>query len=534
MILKKHGKTLLLFACIAALELAVGIYFAWYLGYMHTDALSRVANAFYVLYSRDPHLGAIGFVWNPLPSLMELVVLLFYPLFPVLASHGLAAVMVSSLFAGASAALLYGTGKQLGLHGGISLLIALLFSLNPFMFLFGFNGLSDSPYIFFILLTVSRFCMWLKDRKAAHLIVSGFALALAFWVRYEAVPLGVAMALGVLLTVLFLHGRRIAKDTNTKELSISERLYKVEATWLLLLLPIIFSGLLWIFFNWIIMGDPLYFLRSEYSNATQSAALLEDQRFAAMFAHPALMLQFIGQRTSWYAAPLIAILLVRLLDKRLFSWSTLTLLAIFLSVPGLQFLLMLKQSSFGWFRYFMYVFPITVAWVPYELSLMKGKMRGVGVSMVTAGMLITAGLLSYALSNPAIAADEHSYLTHSGNESYDRQLIERKIAPWLDEHYSSSLILTDSYAAYPIILSSRIPKKFMITSDYDFGKSLTDLPASKVDYVLVTRVVKGVPLDQVNRSYPDLFEKGAPWASLVRDFSGQWRLYKVEHDTELR
>lgn len=206
MILRKHGKLLSLFAFIAALELAVGVYFAWHLGYMHTDALSRVANAFYVLYSRDPHLGAIGFVWNPLPSLMELIVLLFYPLFPVLASHGLAAVIVSSLFAGASAALLYATGKQLGLHGATSLLIALLFSLNPFMFLFGFNGLSDSPYIFFILLTVSRFCMWLKDRKAANLIVSGFALALAFWVRYEAVPLGVAMALGVLLTIFFCIG----------------------------------------------------------------------------------------------------------------------------------------------------------------------------------------------------------------------------------------------------------------------------------------------------------------------------------------
>ncbi|KJD40263.1 hypothetical protein QD46_08835 [Paenibacillus polymyxa] len=530
MIVRKHGKLLSLFACIAALELAVGVYFAWHLGYMHTDALSRVANAFYVLYSRDPHLGAIGFVWNPLPSLMELIVLLFYPLFPALASHGLAAVIVSSLFAGASAALLYGTGKELGLHGVTSLLIALLFSLNPFMFLFGFNGLSDSPYIFFILLTVSRFCMWLKDRKAANLIVSGFALALAFWVRYEAVPLGVALALGVLLTIFFLHRWRTNRENVKTQLSLKERLYKVEATWLLLLLPLVFSGLLWLFFNWIIMGDPLYFLRSQYSNSTQSAALLEDQRFVEMFAHPMLMLKFVGQRTLWYAAPLIAVLLIRLLDKRLWSWSTLTLLAIFLSVPGLQLLLMLKHSSFGWFRYFMYVFPITVAWLPYELSLLKGKMRGIGISLVTAGMLATAGLLSYALTNPAIAADEHSYLTHSGNESYTRQIVERKIGSWLDKHYGSSLILTDSYTAYPIILSSKMPKKFMITSDYDFGKSLTDLPASKVDYVLVTRLVEGVPLDQVNRNYPDLFEKGAPWATLVHDFDGEWRLYKIEHE----
>src|SRR5690349_15003216 len=34
------------------------------------DALSRVANAYYTVASRDPHLAAIGFVWNPLPSLL--------------------------------------------------------------------------------------------------------------------------------------------------------------------------------------------------------------------------------------------------------------------------------------------------------------------------------------------------------------------------------------------------------------------------------------------------------------------------------
>src|SRR5690349_4617983 len=39
------------------------------------DSLSRTANAFYVLFSRDPHLAAVGFVWNPLPSLIQLPLL---------------------------------------------------------------------------------------------------------------------------------------------------------------------------------------------------------------------------------------------------------------------------------------------------------------------------------------------------------------------------------------------------------------------------------------------------------------------------
>ena len=39
------------------------------------DAMSRVANGYYVLFSRDPHLAAIGFVWNPLPSLAAIPLL---------------------------------------------------------------------------------------------------------------------------------------------------------------------------------------------------------------------------------------------------------------------------------------------------------------------------------------------------------------------------------------------------------------------------------------------------------------------------
>src|SRR5271156_1769833 len=39
------------------------------------DAVSRMANGYYILYSRDPHLAAIGFVWEPLTSLVDTVFL---------------------------------------------------------------------------------------------------------------------------------------------------------------------------------------------------------------------------------------------------------------------------------------------------------------------------------------------------------------------------------------------------------------------------------------------------------------------------
>ncbi|ADM72132.1 hypothetical protein GMA19_04375 [Paenibacillus polymyxa E681] len=511
-----------LFVFILALELSAGIYFSYVLGYMHTDALSRVANAFYVLYSRDPHLGAIGFIWNPLPSLLEMVILLLYPIFPALATYGLAAVILSATFAALTAMLLYRAGVRTGLSSGMSIMLALLYALNPFILLFGANGLSDSLYIYFIMMTVIEFALWLKDRMTASLIVSGLALAMAFWTRYEAVPLGVAMAGGVVLAIMFLH-----RNTGRRELALREKLHKVEATWLLLLLPVVFSGLLWIFFNYLIMGNAFYFLNSEYSNTAQSAELLNDDKFVEIFSNPLVALKFIASKTLWYSVPLFAILFIRLLSGRLFRWGTLIILLLFLSVPGLQFLLMMKQSSYGWFRYFMYVFPITVAWLPYELSQLQGRWRRAAFGLVSVSLLLTAGLLSYALTRPDIAPDENSFLTRTGNVNYVRQESDRKIAVWLDEHLPKSTIMTDSASAYTMIVYSQYPKRFLITSDYSFNKALSYPQDSHVDYILVPKIMSGMPLSKINMVYPNLYEKGAPWVKLEREFNGEWRLYKV-------
>src|SRR3982074_579514 len=79
-------------------SLAAATYLVFGVHVVIGDALSRVANAQYVLFSRDPHLAAIGFVWNPLPSLVELIVLPFRSLWPVLAQVGFAANLMSALF----------------------------------------------------------------------------------------------------------------------------------------------------------------------------------------------------------------------------------------------------------------------------------------------------------------------------------------------------------------------------------------------------------------------------------------------------
>src|SRR4051812_6055128 len=81
----------LLFIGYASLYLAVG---AWLVLVRHLivgDAAARVGQAWYVIASRDPHLAAVGFVWNPLPSILEIPLVALRGLWPALTQEMFAA-----------------------------------------------------------------------------------------------------------------------------------------------------------------------------------------------------------------------------------------------------------------------------------------------------------------------------------------------------------------------------------------------------------------------------------------------------------
>lgn len=510
-----------LFLGIFAIEFAVGYYVSHVIGFLHSDAISRVANAFYVLYSRDPHLGAIGFIWNPLPSFLEIVFLLFYPLYPPLASSALAGILLTSLFAGATGALLYRSGRKFELSAGMSMAIALLYGLNPFIFLFGANGLSDVPYMFFLILAITRFCEWIRFRTIGSLTVTGFALSLAFWTRYEAVPFGFSFAASIAIVVFFWQREHAY--------TLKEKWHKTEATSILVLLPIVFSAGLWLFFNYSIMGNPLYFLNSEYSNDAAALVLQNDEQFQRIFKSPWTILRLVIEKTFWYSMPLIGVLGVRALTGRLRQWDTAILLLLFCAVPGLQYLLLLRQTSFGWFRYFMYVFPVVVAWLPYEMNRVGRRLRRTSFSILAGSLVLSAVMLGYAMTNPNIAPDENNFLTiKTTNEHYERQLVEKDLAAWIDDSIDGT-VLTDSASAFTILVKSREPTKYLITSDYEFHDAVLRPREHGVDYVLIPKPLNNVQ-STINMRYPELYDKGADWVEEVREFGGLWKLYKVKRD----
>jgi hypothetical protein len=501
-----------------SLPYAVGYYYTAIMGYMHSDAMSRVANAFYVLFSRDPHLGAIGFIWNPLPSVINLFFLIFYPLFPGLATAGLAGVWMSCSFTAFTCVYLFTSSLNFGLNRLTGVMISLLFLLNPIFFYFGFTGLSDAPFNFFLIYTVVEFLLWRVAQEPGRLIKSSFGLAMAFWTRYEAVPFGVAMAVCMVMVIWF-----IRHHQNMKNESRLHRLYEYEGTAILYLTPVVFSGLLWIWFNYLIMDNPLYFLNSEYSNQAQMATF--DGSEAAMYLKQSALngLWVVLQKSSYFLVLTAFILLYRLLSRRIHHYDMLMLLLMVFSIPALQYLLVLQQSSFVWFRYFSYILPITVAWVPYEIS--QAKNRKLYAPAIMAAMVISGLVMGYAISDPTIAPDEHTTVTRGIHQ--ETQTRDRAVAEYLDEHYADVDIMVDSYSAYLIIVSSTYPTRFLITSDLAFDDAIAEPWNYGVEYVLLPRPRPGAPMSVLNTVYPNFFDKGAEFATLAEDFDGEWRLYKL-------
>ena len=95
------------------------------------DAVSREANAFYVFFSNDPHLAAIGFVWNPLTSISEMPLILLKGFWPALTADGFAASIMSALFMAGCCYQLIRFMEDLGVGRVARWLLVACFALNP-------------------------------------------------------------------------------------------------------------------------------------------------------------------------------------------------------------------------------------------------------------------------------------------------------------------------------------------------------------------------------------------------------------------
>ena len=254
--------TAAIFAVVFAAQFAFGVWMNSR-GFQWGDAFYRSTSALFVLHSADPKLADIGFVWMPLPTLLNLPGAALYPIWQDVIASGAASALASAVCGGASAVILLITARRLGLPRWLGWAFALLVSSNPMLFLYAGTGMGEGVGAPFLIGAVCFLTLFWHSGRRWWIAGAGVALALAVASLYEAVPYGAAVFAAMAAGILW--------SSESRPSAPLGRGRAIEGLGLMLLVPSIFVGVLWIAANATIMGDPLFFLNGAYGYSSYQA-----------------------------------------------------------------------------------------------------------------------------------------------------------------------------------------------------------------------------------------------------------------------
>jgi hypothetical protein len=523
------------------------------------DGVSRVEIANRILFSRDPHLAAIGFLWGPIPELALIPLVALKPLWPALVTRALAGSIASAVFMAGASAALRGFLADLDIRRGLAWAITAAFALDPVIIMFASNGMSEAALLCFLLLTTRSLNRWLRTGSSPSLAATGIYLALAYLTRYEAAAAACAVVIVVMIA-------SYVSSDGGRPLRLRRALLNASVA----ITPFAFAVLVWALICWMITGTPLAQISGVYGNASQNAAIgvTPPHSLAQLFTNIGQSLPTLLGMEPFLPVVLVAALLVvlRRRDWRAFGPP---------AVVGAVFLFMT-------FAYETRVFPplirYAIADIPFALVLTavafsparpararglsaqrvswNGIVRSVDVasmaahrrpvfvpSMFTAAIVasvaVTLGLgLRTIVDVPDSTVDAapvvHALVSWSPlPASANPYMVDSKIADYLDAlHLPDGSVLMDDFLGYPIQILSSDPRQFVISSDRDFLQIVAD-PAANVLYVLVPPAKGLGSLDAINRAYPGAYATGRGVGTLVHTFNDasgdgmNWRLFRT-------
>ena len=523
---------------------------------VYQDALSRLANAYYIFYGQDPHLAAVGFVWNPLPSFVDAPLLLFKGIWPPLATDAFASNITSALLMAGAAYQVYRFCEDLGVRRLTRWGLWLCFVGNPMIFFYGANGMSEALFIFTLVFTARYLAQWLATGRTRPLVLSGLMLGTAYLARNEAVAS--AAAAGVVVVVAtYLRTAGIRRIRRMAALT--------DGT--LFLVPFIaaFSG--WALASWIVVGHPFEQISSQYGNA----ALIKAGG-AANAISSAARLKYALHGAQAIAPLLIAAAILSLLKGwRARDARVLAPLSILGSVVLFEIAAYTTNQIFPWFRYYVYGVPAIVllcaclAAPPYPgrrivvIDLRAGRdfaREGPSILLkanVGAGWM---GLLAVALAAPGILTTAHTLGTPGGLGGSDRIQFNYILWPHaadsrttgIPKIYNSaateakvldrmhlmpgSLVVDNADSCIPnLILDSKHPEQFGIPNDVGYIERLGSPYDFGIRYLLVPDPAVAGAIDSLDREWPTLYRDGAGIATLAGQLNWAgcptFRLYKV-------
>ena len=515
----RRRRGVVLFIGLTGLYFAVGYLLVIRYDLLDGDAASRVANAGYVLMSRDPHLSAMGFVWNPLPSAVEIPILLFERWWPELRTRGLAGVIQSALFMAGAALIVRGITLDRGVGSGWRRVTVAAFALQPMIIVYGASGMSEAAFLLCVLWCARYLMRWSDGRSVVDLAVAGIALGVGYTARYEMVP----AALGATMVVAVLAGRRAAAGT---------RRSSVVAAVAIILFPIALAASIWALTGWVINHELFAIVSSQYGNENQVAGAL--RRGDVVHDSPTALMVISARLLGMQ--PFVVIAAAGALAYAALARKPAALVPVSTFGPVLVFAAWGQYSAttFGLFRYFLLAIPLVICvalalWTPcgspgpaWAVTTRAGRL---GAATLCASIIIGFPVTVHAAQNDRIGNQQLRFVVNSLRhpESFPAQeqryrqglATDRLLADYFDrQRLPAGSVLMDSFAAWGIWLNSADTKQFNVTSDYDFKAALNRPWEFGVTYLVVSNPAS-TDADAINIRYPTLWNDGAGFSKLV-------------------
>lgn len=226
----------------------------------YKDAMSHLALTHRSIFGMSSGLAQFGGVWPPLPHLLVMPLLAFDGLLPgdmPLYRSGVAGSIVSMTANVATVVVMYKMTLDLSGRRTAGLVSAAIMALNVNLLYLQATPMTESLLFCTILVAAYAMQRWATTNQMHHLLVSGFAVALATLTRYE------AWAYLLVLTVAMIAISCLQQ--RPEGLSDSQLRRRIADRVLLFLGPAFAGVLSWMVWNAVIFGNPFNFQTSDYA-----------------------------------------------------------------------------------------------------------------------------------------------------------------------------------------------------------------------------------------------------------------------------
>ncbi|TQF69227.1 glycosyltransferase family 39 protein [Rhodococcus spelaei] len=540
------------FALALVVYLVLGFVLALRYHFLMGDALSRVQSAQGALFSRDPHLAEIGFIFTPLTSLVELPLVALSPWIPELTRYGLAGVIMSAMFMAAAVAQIWGIAADRGTPRWQQVAVTALFAVNPMILFYGATGMSEAPFIFLMCWATRRLIRWTSTDDVHDLISVGVALGLGYLTRYDA---AVAIAAAAVFVAVVTRRRATHADPSSAR-SHSRRSALLDAV--IVVAPGALSVSVWAATSWLLTGQLFAQFESGYGNAqilAQSGGPTESGLPALGFSAASIL---VLAPAMPLLVPAVAALAIRRRDVEVLVPTLL-----FGSVLAFQAYSYVTGVTFPFLRFYICVIPL-VAVYALQFSPVRGTLQSrrpgaysaprderqsrmpVVALVAVLALAVSIPVTVVAMGNRHLSVQQYALGVLFGagendpvEQAKQRAIVdtfatERQIADYLDAmNLPEGSVLMDTVYGFSIVAASKNPKQFVVPSDKDFVGALNDPAGHGVRYIMAIPTEGRGASDAVNRRYPTIFDNGGTVASLDLEIPNTgadqptWRMYRV-------